>query len=229
MENQTSLFTKIISIFWEPSKTFKAISEKVTAVDIIIPLLLVTIVSWVTIPYVTPIAINEQKSKVEQSDRFSEEQKEAMLERMDGGNKVIGYIATPVTVIILSVLLALVLWFVGNFILGGDRKFMEMWAVAAFAGLIDMVASIVKVPLMVQKGTLNIYTSLAIFMEESGSFLFRFMKNIDVFSLWKIIILAIGLSVLYKKKLTTPLTILIVLWLIYCLGAAALAGLNPLG
>jgi len=61
MENQTSLFTKIISIFWEPSKTFKAISEKVTAVDIIIPLLLVTIVSWVTIPYVTPIAINEQK------------------------------------------------------------------------------------------------------------------------------------------------------------------------
>ncbi|MFP4547478.1 MAG: YIP1 family protein [Fidelibacterota bacterium] len=229
MENQTSLLTKIISIFWEPSKTFKAISEKVTAVDIIIPLLLVTIVSWVTIPYVTPIAISEQKSKVEQSDRFNEEQKEAMLEGIEGGNKAIGYIATPVTIIILSVLLALVLWFVGNFLLGGDRKFMEMWAVAAFAGLIDMVASIIKVPLMVQKGTLNIYTSLAIFMEESGSFLFRFMKNIDVFSLWKIIILAIGLSVLYKKKLTTPLTILIALWLIYCLGAAAFAGLNPLG
>ena len=232
MENQTSLFTKIVSIFWEPGKTFKAISEKVNIVDIIIPILLLTIVSWISLPYITPIALKEQKAKIEQSEQFAnmpEEQKEVMRERMESGGKIGGYIGAPITILLSTVLLALVLWFVGNFLLGGDRKFMEMWGVAAYGSLIDLVASAVKIPLMVQKGSMKVYTSIAIFMEESATFLFRFMRSLDIFSLWKVVVLSVGLAILYKKKMSTTLPIMIILWLIYCLGAATLAGLNPFG
>ena len=233
MENQVSLFTKIISIFWEPEKTFKALNEKISALDIIIPLLLVCIVAWVTIPITTPIAVKEQKAKFLNSDYYenmSETQQEQTMARFDKqGNTWIAYIISPIVVTLFTAIFGLILVFVSNFLLGGDRKFKEMWAVGLYVGLIDLVASAVKIPLMVQKNSTKIYTSVAIFMEESSSFLFRFMTKMDIFSIWKIIVLAIALSIFTKKDITKPLVIMIILWLIYCIGAAALAGLNPIG
>ncbi len=230
MEEKTSMIKKIISIFWEPSTTFNALEKQVTAFDIILPLLLVTIVAWISTPFSTPIALNEQKETITQSDHFSqlpEDQQQKMLERMDAGGKVGAYVGSPIFVTLSSLVLAAVLIFAGNFILGGDRKFTELWAVAAYGGLIDIVASAVKVPLMVQKNTMKIYTSLAIFMDESSGFFYQLMTKLDIFTLWKVVVFSIGLSVLYRKKLTKPLTIMIVIWLLYCLGAASLAGLNP--
>jgi len=233
MENQVSLLTKIISIFWEPSKTFKAISEKVSALDIIIPLLLVCIVAWISIPVTTPIALKEQQAKMESSERFQnlpEAQQEQIMERFEkGGNKLLGYIISPFVITLFSAIMGLILIFVSNFLLGGDRKFKEMWSLSLYAGLIDLVASAVKIPLMVQKGSMKVYTSVAIFMEESSSFLFRFMTKIDIFTLWKVVVIAIGISIFTKKELSKPLIYMVILWLVYCVGAAALAGLNPFG
>ncbi|MBN2279067.1 MAG: YIP1 family protein [Candidatus Marinimicrobia bacterium] len=231
MENQVSQLSKIISVFWEPSKTFKALSEKVSVLDIIIPLLLTLIVAWVSIPYTTPIALKEQQAKMESSERFQnlpQEQKDQIMERMDkGGNPVIAYVVSPVAIIIYTLLLALIILMVSNFMLGGDRKFGELWALGLYAGLIDIVASAIKIPLMVQKGSLKVYTSLAVFMEESSDFVFNFMTKMDIFTLWKVVVIAIGISVFTRKSLTNPLIIMIVLWLIYGAVSALLMGLNP--
>ena len=104
-----------------------------------------------------------------------------------------------------------------------------MWSLGLYAGLIDLVASAVKIPLMAQKNSMKVYTSIAIFMEESSTFLFHFMTKIDIFTFWKVIVIAIGLSIFTKKELSKPLMIMVILWLVYCVVAALLAGLNPFG
>lgn len=228
MESNISFFNKIISVFWEPTKTFEAISNKISALDILIPIILLSVVSWITIPYITPIAIKTQKAKIEQSDRIPDEQKQQIIEKMEEKQKpFLGYIFAPVGIIIGTALMGLVFLFMGNFMLGGEAKFKSVWSVVLYGSLVDLVATAVRVPLMIQKGTLAVYTSVAIFMNESSTFLFRFMKHIDVFSLWKIILFSIGLSILYKKKLSNVLIIIIVIWIVYCLAAAALAGFSP--
>jgi hypothetical protein len=228
MENNVSYFSKIISVFWEPTKTFKAISEKVSIFDIIIPLLLVIIVSWITTPIIKPVVKKTIRTKIEQMEQLPDEKKAEIIEKqVKQQDSFWSYIIIPFAVAIGSVLVGFVFLFVSNFILGGDNKFLPVWAVVTYSSLVDLIASAVKIPLIVQKGTLDVYTSIAIFMQDTGSFLFNFAKHLDIFSLWKVVLISIGLSVLSKKKLSNVLLIVIIIWLAYCAAVAGLSGLIP--
>lgn len=228
MESNVSYFTKILSVFWEPSKTFNAISKKISIIDIIIPLLLIVITSWVTTPIIKPIVKKTIRTRIEQIDKLPDEKKAEIIEKqIKQQDSFWGYVMAPIFVIISSLVLGGIFLFVGNFGLGGEVKFLPVWGVVAYSSLADLIASAVKVPLMVQKGTLEVYTSIAIFLQDNGSFLFRFAKHLDIFSLWKLILVSIGLSVLYKKKLSNVLIIIMIIWVVYCAAVAGMAGLLP--
>ncbi len=224
--NQKSIPSKIVSIFWEPSSTFKALKEKCNWWDVLMPLILIVIVSWITIPYVTPIAVQEQISRIENSDRLSEAQKENTIHRIkDQAGSPFAYVTTPVILFIKWVVIAAVIWFAGNFLLGGESPFLPLLGVTAYTSLIDIIASAVKVPLVVSQQTTKIYTGLAILLKQSDSFFFRFAQNLDLFALWKVILLSIGLGVIYKVKTSKAFWIVFIIWLIYCTVAALFGGL----
>jgi len=223
---EKSVFAKLISVFWEPSATFKSLKIKTQWFDIVLPILLVALGSIISIPYVTPIAIEQQKARIEKSERLSDEQKEMAFERMDKhAGSIIPYVSTPISIAVKCVFIALVMWFAGNFLLGGESKFVHVFAVTAYACLIDIIAVAVKVPLMVSQQTMKVYTSLALFFEESSSFLFRFMATLDIFALWKVILLSIGLGVIYDLKTSKVFWVVLLLWLGYCVIASLLGGL----
>ena len=228
MESNVSYLTKIISVFWEPTKTFKALSEKISIFDIIIPLLLIIMTSYITTPLIKPVIKKTIRTKIEQINNLPDEKKEEIIEKqMKQQDSFWGYVIIPFAIAIGSLIMGGVFLFVGNFVLGGEVKFLPVWAVVAYSSLVDLIASAVKIPLIIQKQTLEVYTSIAIFLQDNGSFLFNFAKHLDVFSLWKLILIAIGLSVLYKKKLSKVLIIIMVIWVIYCAAVAGLAGLLP--
>jgi len=82
-EVKKSIFGKIIAIFWEPSATFRALRAKTGWLDIVVPLSLVVLVSLASMPYVTPLAIEEQKTRIARSERLSEEQKALAMDNID--------------------------------------------------------------------------------------------------------------------------------------------------
>jgi len=220
------MIKKLIYVFWEPAVTFESIKEKCNWIDVLLPILLVSIATWISIPHVTPISIEAQKEYIESSSRLSDVQKEAALEKTNKGrNPVLAYIFTPVTIFLKYLIIALVMWFAGNFILGGEAGFVTIFAMTAYSSLIDLIATVIKVPLIVSQQSLDIYTSLALFFNESQTFLFRLMKNIDVFAAWKVILLSMGLSVIYKAKIGKSFYTVSIIWLIYCVIASALGGL----
>ncbi len=223
------MFKKAISVFWEPSATFASLKQHMTWMDVIIPLLIVVIVSLVTLPYISPIAVSYQRGLIEKSERFTDEQKDAVYQRMEKQtNPLKMSIMTTISIIVKALVITLVLWFAGNFLLGGEAKFLVIFALTAYVGLIDLASMAVKYPLIISQQSIQIYTGPALFFEDNGSFLFRFLTTLDIFAVWKVIVSSIGLSVIYSKKLGKSVTIVTILWLIYGVGASLLGGLTKM-
>ena len=226
-ENQEKTMpSKILSLFWEPSGTFQSLKTKVSWLDILIPLLIVIIISLISTSYIVPIAITEQKALIETSERLTDIQKETIIERMESkADSPVQYITTAIAVIVKTLVLAAVMLFIGNFLLGGEVKYFTMLGVTAYVGLVDVVSLGIKTPLIVSQETTKVYTSLALLLEESEHILFRFFTNIDVFAIWKIVLFSIALGIILDKKTSKPFWIITIIWLIYAVAAAALAGL----
>jgi len=62
---------------------------------------------------------------------------------------------------------------------------------------------------------MDIHTGLGLLgLGEKGSFLYNFMSGMDLFSLWRIIVLAVGMSVLYNRDIKPFAIALIIYWLL---------------
>jgi hypothetical protein len=72
------------------------------------------------------------------------------------------------------------------------------------------------------QGSLSSKTNLAVFLPMAeGSFLGRLLGTIDVFLVWQLIVLAIGLGVLYRRKTGPIATTLFVIYGVIALMIAA--------
>lgn len=219
---------RIISVFWEPSKTFSSIKERVSWLDFLIPFLVVVIVSLATIPYVTPIAVKEQVARIEKSDKIPESRKEEIIERIESNPVgVRSYIISPIVIGVSILITALLIQLVANFILGGEVKFLSAVAIYSYANLVGILGYLVKVPLMVSRGTTKVYTSLAVFLEPSGTFIFRFFNAVDVFTVWKVLLIGFGVGIFTGVKPSKAISVMLVAWLVLALILAGLSSLSP--
>ena len=87
-------------------------------------------------------------------------------------------------------------------ILGGNATFKQALAVVAHAGFVIVVAQFFILPLDYIRESLTSPTSLAVFLPflDENTFAARFLGAIDLVYLWWSLNLAIGLGVLYKRR-----------------------------
>ena len=76
---EKSIASKMVSLFWEPSETFKALKINIDWVDLVIPMLIIIVASLISSEYIIPIAMSDTKARIESSERLSDAQKEAGL------------------------------------------------------------------------------------------------------------------------------------------------------
>src|SRR5262245_8748189 len=101
-----------------------------------------------------------------------------------------------------------VLFVVFTSIMGGDSRFKQVFAVVVFASLVGGAGTIFSIPIMYAKRSMASPTSLGVFLPflDPNSLLGAFFGWIDMFRLWWIVSLSIGLAVLYRKR-TGPIAI----------------------
>jgi len=99
--------------------------------------------------------------------------------------------------------------------LGSDSTFRQTFAVVVHSGVVLIVQSLFSTPLAYARGTLSSATSLAVFAPflEDRSFAARLLGSVDLFQIWWIMSLAIGLGVLSRKRTAPIATSLIVVYL----------------
>jgi hypothetical protein len=170
------------------------------------------------------IAISDTVANYEQMD-MPDQQRDMIIDtiesRRTGAWRYTSIFVFPVIgVFVIFALVALAYWFIGNVILGGKAKFKQVFSAFAYSYLIlAIVGTIVKVPLMLSNQTIKIHTSLATFMssDASNTALYRFFDAFDVFTIWMLIVFAIGYAVIYRFSQVKAFMGVFVSWLLYVL------------
>lgn len=142
-------------------------------------------------------------------------------QQLQGMEKIvpfIGYITAatmlimmPLTVVIVSGLLFAIF----NAALGGNATFKQVLTVVVHAGPIGLLSQLFTVPLNYARGTMtsstNLYVLVQSFMDEE-TFVARLLGAIDIFLVWQLIVLSIGLAVLYRRRTQPIATTLLLLY-----------------
>ena len=89
-----------------------------------------------------------------------------------------------------------------NAVLGGDATFKQVFSVVAHAGVVSLAQQLFVYPLDYARGSLSSPTNLGVFLPflDENTFPARLLGAIDLFLIWWMVNLAIGLGVLYKRR-----------------------------
>src|ERR1700704_3730211 len=93
-----------------------------------------------------------------------------------------------------------------NGALGADASFRQVFAVVVFSGVVTAVRALFATPLNYARESLSSPTTLTAIVPffEDNTFPGRLLGSIDLFLIWWIVNLSIGLGVLYKRR-TAPI------------------------
>ncbi len=123
---------------------------------------------------------------------------------------------------IASVISAGILYAIFNALMGGTATFKQILSVVAHSQIVMALALVVSMPINYMKGTMTGATSLSVLapMLDEGSFPARFLGMIDIFLVWYVVVLSIGLAVLYRRKTKSVAMVLFGIYAVIAIGVA---------
>jgi hypothetical protein len=111
--------------------------------------------------------------------------------------------------------MTLITLLVGNTFMGGSAKYGQLLNITAWAYMVNILENIFKIPLMLNKWTLEVYTGLGVLgIGEKGSFINSLLAGIDIFAIWRIVLIAIGMGIIYNKKTKPYLIAMSIAWVV---------------
>jgi hypothetical protein len=151
-------------------------------------------------------ALDQQVSSMES---FGMEVTDEMYEQLRRRTQFVAYTtggSVLVGTLIMALIIAGILWAVFNAAMGGDATYKQILAVLVHAGVIQALGQLFAGPLNYFRGAVTSPTSLGALlpMLDDQSFLGRLAGMIDIFAIWWVIVMSIGLAVLYRRK-TQPI------------------------
>jgi hypothetical protein len=164
--------------------------------------------------------------QVRQTEAFGFTVNEEMYAQMERNMRFAPYttaaavlVFTPIVVVIVGG----ILFAIFNAAMGGEASFKQLISVVVHSGVISSLGQIFTAPLNLLRGAAGSATNLAVLlpMVDENSFIGRLLGTIDLFIVWYVVVLAIGLAVLYKRR-TQPIAIsLFAVYAVIAIGVAA--------
>ena len=206
-----SLVARFIGVFTAPRETFASIviSPKWFGM---MALTAIIIAVFTALPLTTEAgrqsAIDQQ---VTQMQSFGFTVSDQMYEALEKGAARMPY-TTGISVLVVSPIIALIvagiLFAIFNAAMGGEASFKQVLAVLVHAGAISALSTVFSGAINYFRGSMGSVANLGALlpMLPENSFAGRLLGMVDVFLIWYVIVLAIGLGVLYRRR-TQPIAI----------------------
>ena len=223
----------MFGIYTAPTSTFAKLREKPKW---LVPLIIAAVATMAAAAVATQYVDWEEQraTAVERMEErgMTEEQMDEALERMEA------FSTNPVMRYGLPVLGALVTYLVSMFFLslvynialplvGAPGNYMKTLSVVTHAGLVAVPAALVRIVLMLLRGSAEVSTSLLLAFPDVGSrFLGVVLGRIDLFTIWQVILVGLWLKVVFDVKGSRSYWLAAAVWLLITLvfGALALLG-----
>jgi hypothetical protein len=231
-------FARLTGVFFEPGKTFADVARRPSW---FVPMLL-TVLFGLIFCVVVGQRIGWDNIAQQQMEKrmatMQPEQREQAMKQADLTKKITQVSAYVITVIgpaIGYLIAAAVLLGIVAGILSAPVKFKQVFAIMCYAGMVGVVQVVLMIVVVFLKknpADFDIQHPLAFnagaLMDPNGSkFLFALASALDVFSLWRILLIAVGLKAAAGKKLSFGGALFAVLlpWAVMVLIGATLAGI----
>ena len=219
------LVSRLLGVLFTPRRTFGAVVRQPKWLG---ALTVVALVTAGTTGWLTSTELGQQmllERQVGAMESFGLTITDEMYDELADGFENSMYLSAGAVVVvtpILYLIIAGVVWTICYVLLGAHAPFRAMYAVVAHAGVVGIAQQLFQVPLNYARGVMSSPTTLAAFlpMLEPGSFVARLLGAIDLFVIWQLMVLAIGIAVLYGRR-TGP--IVTIFYTLYAVIAVAIA------
>ncbi len=214
------LMSRIVGVFFSPKRTFEAVRDEMHWIDWAVPLLIAVIVVIAAGNALRPLMVEQQRVAIEKNESMSSEQKQEMLEQLwqaEGQMGAMTAVGGGIGVIFTALVQAVVFLFMVNVVLGGKTDYTQMFSVVSYSWLIVTVETVVKTLLMLNKGTMEVLTSLTFLLppDMEDSVWYAVAYKIDIFTIWYLCILAIGIGIVARMSTSKGTSIVFGLWVPY--------------
>jgi hypothetical protein len=152
----------------------------------------------------------------------------AALEDASQNGAVYAAVSSFVSGPVVALVLAAVLTGVFNGMLGGSATYIQVLAIVAHAGVILALRQVIAAPINYARETLASPMTMTMFfsMFDESSPIARFFGIIDLFVVWWLTVLALGMSVLYRRPARRLLVVFVSAYLVLALVLAAVVALT---
>jgi len=227
------LLARIVGVLTSPRATYADVAERPRALGVMAVVIGISMAGTFTL-FSTSVgqrALLDQQ--VRSMESFGMKITDPIYQRLQEGMGRAPYFGAAsqlVSLPLVAVILAGIFLGVFNAIMGGNAKFKQVFAVVAHSGVVIAVQQFFVLPLDYFRESLSSPTNLAVFvpMLDENTFVVRALGAIDLFLIWWMVNLSIGLAVLYKRRTgpiaITLITIYVVLGLVIAGIKTALAG-----
>ena len=205
-----SPFGRIIGVFFSPKSTFEDIVRKPSW---LLPVALLTLLS-IGVSFAINQRTNWREYVTQQMEKdpraadLSADDKEHRIEMGAKISPIITYAFGALGPILFILVITLILWGSYSLFAGISTNFETSFAVTSHGFLTGLVTSplFIIVLYLREPGTVDlqnpIAANLAAFLpEDSAKWLLALGKNLDIFAIWTLLLLAIGFSTVNPKKL----------------------------
>jgi hypothetical protein len=207
------LIARIFGVLLSPRKTYAGVAARPRWLGMLAVVLLIIATGSVVFSSteVGRQALLDQQVRTMESFgiKLPEEAYQRMEEQMSRPyTPYVGAAAAVVVVPIVLLAIAGVAFAIFNAVLGGDATFKQAFAVVVHAGVITAFQQLFVYPLDYARESMSSATNLAVFLPflDENTFPARLLGGIDLFVIWWLVNLAIGLGVLYKRR-TGPIAV----------------------
>lgn len=222
------VLSRAIGVIVSPTATFKGVVARPRPAGILL-LVCVLIALAAGLPQFTERGQQASlDAQVQQIERSGGTVTPEMYQRLQTFVRYSGYVVLASVFImtpVLTMLFAALFWFIFNALLGGMATFRQVLAVTAHAQVIGALGAILGAPIMYFQGAFTatgpFNLGVLVPMLPADSFLVRFLSAISFFMLWQIVVTAIGLGVLYRRKATGIAIALTAIYLVLIGGVMA--------
>jgi hypothetical protein len=219
--DEPGFFEKLALLFSNPTALFESLKRKSSWLPPLILLILISIIIGLIVqPYIMQSVKRDTTAFLSSIPNLPEGTIDKTNESFDKAAQS-GFAKNLLTGVLNGLLIhglfffivVTVLFLVGAIFFGGTAKYIKVMSLYSWIMPIWVVGMIVAAPLMIAKGTYGISLSLAVMVvHDVTSPLFFLMKNLNLFTIWAVILLGIGFSIIYGVSRAKGVVIMLVLW-----------------
>jgi hypothetical protein len=200
---------RVIGVLTAPRATYADVAARPRWLGVLLVVLVITIASstWLLSTEVGQQAvIDQQLQTLEAFGRTVSDEQYQQMQRMAPYAVYFAAVSQIVFLPVVTLVLAGIVMAIFNGVLGADATFKQVLAVVSFSTVVTGLRALFSTPLNYASKSLSSPTALTAVLPifEDDTFAARLLGSIDLFFIWWIVSLAIGLGVLYKRR-TAPI------------------------